>query len=51
MRYLIEIINSNKEVVETKKFYTLEELRAFYKSEYECYDYRVYELKNIDIWE
>lgn len=52
MNYIIEILDNYEKdkVIATKKAYTLEELKEFYKHEYSNHYYRVYELTNIDIW-
>ena len=51
MNYIIEILNVNDEVVDTKKTYTIEELKEFYRSNYSSFTYRIYEITHINLWE
>lgn len=50
MNYIIEILNVDNEIVDTKKTYTIEELKEFYKREYGTYGYRVYKICDFDMW-
>lgn len=51
MNYLIEILDEEKNIITSKKSYTIEEIREFYLSEYKNYYYRIYKLQtNIDIY-
>ena len=52
MNYIIEILDNYEKdkVIATKRAYTIEEIKTFYREEYPDYKYRVYELTNIDIW-
>lgn len=43
MNYIIEIINNDNEIIDTKKAYTIEEIKAFYLENYKNYAYRLYE--------
>lgn len=51
MNYLIEILDEEKNIITSKKSYTIEEIREFYLNEYKNYCYRIYKLQtNIDIY-
>ena len=50
MKYIIEIINADDEVIYTKKTYTIEELKEFYKNEYSNFVYRIYVETYINLW-
>lgn len=50
MNYIIEILDEYKEeIIATKKAYTIEELKEFYKYKYKNFPYRIYEVIDIDL--
>ena len=52
MNYIIEILDEYKEeIIATKKAYTIEELKEFYKDKYKNFPYRIYKIENINIFE
>lgn len=51
MKYFIEILDSEHNIIDTKFAYTINEIATFYKEEYKRYCYRVYEIKDIDLWQ
>lgn len=51
MNYIIEILDNDYKIIDTKKAYTIEELKMFYIEEYKDYYYRLYKLTTINIFE
>lgn len=50
MKYIIEILSDNyKEIIATKRTYTIEEAREFYKDGYVDFPYRIYEITDINV--
>lgn len=51
MKFIIEILDQDYNVIATKRTYTIEEIKKFYLEEYKNYCYRIYKLEtNIDIY-
>ena len=51
MKYIIEILNNNEEIIATKRTYTIEEAKEFYKDGYQDLPYRIYEITDINVWD